>query len=73
MARVLTVFPQVISNMDISDHKRALRAYCHYYEMQVADTADGALSARHAWGSLEAKFDEQGRLVDMTGNMAKPA
>lgn len=72
VARVLTVFPQVLSNMDIIDHKRALRAYCQYYKMKISDTADGAMTAEHAWGSITAKFDEQGRLVDMSGSMAKP-
>lgn len=72
IVRLLTVFPQVISAVSVPDHKAAFRGYLNYYRFNATES-DGSIHADSPWGELDAKFDEQNRLIDLSAKMAAPA
>lgn len=65
LARIASIFPQLISSMDIDDHKRSFLSYLKFYKLHVAD--EGAVVVgRAAAGRLSATFDEAHRLTELT-------
>ena len=65
--RVLTVVPQLISQFELN-HCTLLRHYLAAKGFAVQE-ADTQISAKQGASELVAKFDEQGRLTGMTGNL----
>ena len=43
LRRILTVFPQAISAMEIADHREALRAYLQHYGFEAESEGDALL------------------------------
>ena len=67
--RVLTVFPQAISAMELPDHREALRGYLGHYGL-VPEDDDGCLVLRDASEELlRAEFDDLNRLLRLTGSI----
>jgi hypothetical protein len=64
--RLLSVFPQLIAQVDIADHKRALAGYLEAKGYVVTPTLNG-LSAAKGSSSLSATFDDQSRLTGLNG------
>ena len=63
--RILTCFPQLISMFEMN-HQAALKHYLHARGYQISETAEG-LSAEKDGNIIQAKFDEQSRLVSLNG------
>lgn len=71
LQRVLAVFPQVISTMELPNHREALQGYLEHYGFEPEDQ-DGALVLREdAELVLRAEFDELGRLRKLEGTLGK--
>lgn len=71
LQRILTVFPQAISAMEISDHREALRGYLEHYGFEPQDQ-DGALVLHEDDEVvLRAEFDDLGRLTKLEGMLGK--
>ena len=67
--RVLTVFPQAISAMELPDHREALRGYLRHYGLKPEDE-NGCLVLRDGGEELlRAEFDNQNRLTRLTGTI----
>jgi hypothetical protein len=67
LARVLTVFPQVIAALPVSDHRAALTEYAKAYGLHVADMPGGLKITGEHSGELTATFDPRGRLAKLEG------
>ncbi|MBP7867355.1 MAG: hypothetical protein KA419_15575 [Acidobacteria bacterium] len=64
LSRVAVIFPQLLSNLEIADHKRCLLSYLGYYKLQVRDEGE-AVTVETVSGMLMADFDGQRRLTDL--------
>lgn len=64
--RVAEVFPQLISDFDIENHRHALESYLQAYQMRMTSTGR-TLTASHARdeGKLTAQFDTLNRLTQL--------
>ena len=71
LQRILTVFPQAISAMEIADHREALRGYLKHYAFEAEDEGDALLVRQHGQEVLRAEFDEHGRLRELKGTLGK--
>ncbi len=71
LQRILTVFPQVISAMEIADHREALRGYLEHYGLEPEDDGDALFLRQQGQEMLRAEFDEHGRLTKMEGTLGK--
>ncbi|HXD86415.1 MAG TPA: hypothetical protein VN641_07965 [Urbifossiella sp.] len=75
LARVLSVFPQVMASLPLLDPRAALIEYAKSYGLAVAETADGVKIAGTGPGELTAIFDARNRLKSLMGTnvtMPKP-
>jgi hypothetical protein len=66
--RISTVFPQLISQMSISNHRRAFEAYLTKYHLQVTSEDDHIVAKAEDGSSIIGRFDEQNRLVGLTAD-----
>ena len=67
-ARVITMFPQLLSSFDVYDHRHAFQAYLDYYGFTFKSKGD-KLSASHASGKIEAEFDKLNRLTNINAKL----
>ncbi|HEY2911525.1 MAG TPA: hypothetical protein VGI99_14835 [Gemmataceae bacterium] len=67
LARVLSVFPQVIASLPVLDPRTALIEYAKSYGLVASETADGVNIAGTGPGELTASFDARNRLKSLTG------
>lgn len=67
LARVLTVFPEVIATRSVLDHKTALAEYARSYGLHVTEEAGGLKITGEGSGTLAATFDDRGRLTNLEG------
>ena len=65
--RVLSVVPQLISQFEL-DHRSLLRHYLPAKGFTLQESG-GQITAQQGATSLTAKFDDQGRLSGLTGNL----
>ena len=69
IARITTVFPQLLSACTITDQPAAFEAYAHYYGL-VTTLEKNTVIAKHAQlGQIVASFDSQCRLVNLKATM----
>jgi hypothetical protein len=71
LQRILTVFPQAISSMELADHREALRGYLEHYGFEPENEGDALLLRQQGQEVLRAEFDEQGRLRELKGTLGK--
>ncbi len=71
LRRILTVFPQAISAMEIADHRDALQGYLRHYGFEAESEGDALLLHQHGQEVLRAEFDEHGRLRELKGTLDK--
>ena len=71
LQRILTVFPQAISAMEIADHREALRGYLEHYGFEAESEGDALLLRQQGQEVLRAEFDELGRLRELKGTLGK--
>ena len=69
LQRILTVFPQVISAMEIADHREALWGYLEHYGFEPEDDGDALLLREQGREVLRAEFDEHRRLRELKGTL----
>ena len=69
LQRILAVFPQAISAMEIADHREALRSYLKYYGLEPVDEDNALILRRQGRELLRAEFDEFGRLRELKGTL----
>lgn len=67
LARVLGVFPRVIQEFPIADHRAALSEYAKSYGLHVAEESGGVKMTGEGSGLLTATFDDRGRLATLQG------
>ncbi|VTU00536.1 Uncharacterized protein OS=Rhodopirellula sp. SWK7 GN=RRSWK_03814 PE=4 SV=1 [Gemmataceae bacterium] len=69
VARVATIFPQVLTGFPILDHRAALLGYLAHYG--VAPTVEGraVVAAERGTEALRAEFDDLNRLTNLTGTV----
>ena len=66
LLRILSVFPQALSEIELPDHRQAFLDYVRHYNLQPQ--MDGpSLVLRHAGECLHAMFDAHGRLIELRG------
>jgi hypothetical protein len=65
--RVLTVFPQAVKELPVSNHRDALTAYARDYGLNVI-AEQGTLRISDGRGELTAAFDGHDRLKDFYGS-----
>ncbi len=71
VARISTVFPQVLSALPIPNHEKAFDSYVRYYHFETR-SEPGCVIATHAqFGELIGEFDELHRMTNLKGT-AKP-
>ncbi len=66
-ARVLAVFPQVLAAFPVADHRAAFTAYAASYGLALEEAPEGVRVLAGGEPKLEARFDDQGRLTQVTG------
>jgi len=68
LVRLITVFPRLIEDLSVLDHKAALLSYIADYGLAASETPDGV---RVAFGKdeLVARFDELNRLTGIEGTV----
>jgi hypothetical protein len=69
LARVTSIFPQVISGFPISDHRRALLGYLYYYGFTIGEDTPARIQASTPYGSIVATLDEQGRVTTIEASV----
>ncbi len=67
MARVLSLFPQLIDTMPVLDHRAAFASYAHSYGLVVVEESGVVKVTGHEKGELTAIFDDQGLLASLKG------
>jgi len=67
LARIVSVFPQVISALEIQNHKLAFLEYLVDYGLAGEDEGDKVLIKEGGKITLTATFDEQNRLTKLEG------
>lgn len=75
LRRVLTVFPQVISALPVFDHRAALTNCAAAYGLTATDVP-GGVKLTAGKDELTARFDDRGRLTELSGTVTpetKPA
>lgn len=63
LRRIATIFPQVLTSFDISDHKLALTGYLDHYGLGYERDGEKLLVKDHGEVVLAATFDDQNRLT----------
>ncbi|MCA9178530.1 MAG: hypothetical protein KDB14_28915 [Planctomycetales bacterium] len=71
LQRILSVFPQAISAMEIADHREALRGYLEHYGFDAESEGNALLLRQQGQDVLRAEFDEHGRLRELKGTLGK--
>lgn len=71
LQRILTVFPQAISAIEIADHREALQGYLFHYGFEPEVDGKALLVRQHGQEVLRAEFDELGRLRELKGTLDK--
>jgi hypothetical protein len=70
--RVLTVFPKVVKELPVFDHRAALAHFAQDHGL-TATTLAGVLTISDGKGTLTATFDDRDRLTKLDGaNVAEP-
>ena len=72
LARILSIFPQVIGAMTVFDHEAAFRGYAHDYGLTVSDIP-GGVRVSDGKDELTATFDDLGRLTGLEGTVTPEA
>ena len=67
LARVLSLFPQLIDTMPVLDHRAAFASYAHSYGLVVVEESGIVKVTGHEKGELTATFDDQGLLASLKG------
>lgn len=67
LQRILTVFPQAISAIEIADHREALQGYLEHYGFEAEDKGDALFLREKGEEVLQAEFDEHMRLTELHG------
>jgi hypothetical protein len=63
--RITTIFPELISTIVISNHKRAFEGYMRFYGLDYIED-EGSIAVRLGDdGALHAVFDEQNRITKL--------
>ena len=65
LARLLSVFPQAISSIEIPDHRLALIGYLDYHGIGFEETVSQVVVKENGEEVLTATFDEQKRLTNL--------
>ncbi len=71
LQRILTVFPQIISNLEIANHQTALKGYLMPYGFDVEEEERCLRVREKDKEVLYANFDELDRLLELRGTIDK--
>lgn len=69
LQRILTVFPQAISSVELADHREALRGYLEHYGFEPEIENRALLLRQYGREVLRAEFDTDGRLRELKGTL----
>jgi uncharacterized protein DUF6882 len=69
LARIMTVFPQVVDALTVFDHRIAFTNYALSYGLSTADVP-GGVRVRLEPDELVATFDDRNRLIELRGTVA---
>ncbi|HEY3789947.1 MAG TPA: hypothetical protein VGL71_13900, partial [Urbifossiella sp.] len=67
MARVLSIFPQVLAALPVPDPRDALTHYAKSYALTTTDLGDETKITGTGNGELLATFDDRGRMKSLVG------
>ncbi len=73
LRRIITVFPQAISAMELSDHREALRGYLEFYGFEPQEDDGSLVVIQNDQQVLRAEFDEHRRLKELKGTLGQPS
>ena len=68
LARIKTVFPQVIDALTVHDHRLAFASYVHDYDFTATDIP-GGIRVKQGKDELVARFDDRNRLTGIDGTI----
>ncbi len=71
LQRVFTVFPQVISALELPNHREALRGYLEHYGFEPEYQNETLVLHDDGTVVLQAQFDGDGRLTKLEGTLGK--
>ncbi len=69
LQRILTVFPQAISALEMSNHREALQGYLLHYGFAPDHDGSALLLCEPGQEVLRAQFDVHGRLQELKGRL----
>ena len=73
LRRIMTIFPQAISAMELPDHREALRGYLEHYGTELPAVAGSAAVVQEVREVLRAEFDEHQILRELKGTLGQPS
>ncbi|WP_145049916.1 DUF6882 domain-containing protein [Lignipirellula cremea] len=73
LRRIMTVFPQAISSMELPDHREALRGYLEHYGLEPHEVDRSLVVVEDDQEVLRAEFDEHQRLRELQGTLGQPS
>ena len=73
LQRILSVFPQAISAMELPDHREALRGYLEHYGLEPHEVEGSLVLIQDSQEVLRAEFDEHRRLRELKGTLGQPS
>jgi hypothetical protein len=70
VARILAIFPQLLSSFPVLDHRAAFIAYTQSYELTVEEKPRSVRAFLGGKDVIKAKVDHANRITEMTGTLA---
>jgi hypothetical protein len=67
LARISTIFPQVLLSLPITDHKTAFRGYLRFYGLQGIESGNTIRVDQDSKNAITAIFDDCNRLSKLNG------
>jgi len=67
-ARILSVFPQVLSDFPVFDHRAAFNSYVESYGLTAESREETVRVLDAGVETLEATFDGSNRMINLTGS-----
>lgn len=69
LRRIVTVFPQAISVIELPDHREAFRGYLELYGFEPHEVNGSLAVIQNSQEALRAEFDQHGQLRELKGTL----
>jgi len=67
--RMTSIFPLLVSNVPVDNHKAAFEAYSRYYAFVTQEDQSEVVARHEKFGELVAGFDEMGRMTSLDAKL----